>query len=664
MKKNLLSICLMVAGLSLSAQSPRLSLYEEFTGENCPPCASTNPGLNALLSSPTNASKIIAIKWQVPIPSAPANSWSLYKTNQAEIDWRYRSTASGGYGYPSQNTSVSNITSGINSAPSGRIDGQHQWVFGASSDHPANLNNNVIATAQSYTSAFSVTMTRDWDHSCSAVIVTVNIVATAPFTSVGTLRFRTVMVEREINFATQPGTNGEKDFEDVAIKSFPTLQGGVSMAPTWTVGQSQTFTLNCPIPTYVRSKEQVAMVGFIQDDGNKRVEQAARADKAILPVNAAAIVNPVVDVTCDDQIRPFVTVSNEGQTNPITNLTLTPYVDGVAGNPTIWTGNIGVGANTQIALDAITTPTVNGSHTFSCTMQMNVPNYNLTSNASKINYMVASVFTNSPVQEEFMFGIYPPPSWMVVNPNGGPNWSRATNAGNNSMESSKYDFYNNSVVGDRDELYLPPINLVGGNNIMMSFDVAYAQKDPLNNDVLDVMASYDCGVSWNLLFTKAGTELATVQPYNFPAWVPTPNDITNWRTEVVPLTDMNKPNVLIKFVTTADGGNNLYIDNVNVAQTDPVGLANLKASQNLFSVYPNPASNQVTIKTGLASAQKAQLQVVNTLGQVVYQKELVGSNAGVVSTELNVQGLATGIYNVVLSTESGSTQVKKLNVVK
>ncbi|MBL7933651.1 MAG: T9SS type A sorting domain-containing protein [Bacteroidia bacterium] len=662
MKKNLLSLFLILSGLSLVAQSPRLSLYEEFTGETCPPCAATNPGLNALLKSSTNASKIVAIKWQVPIPSVPSATWSLYKTNQAEIDWRYRSAASGGYGYPSQSTPTSAVSNGINSAPSGRIDGQHQWTFGSSSDHPASLTNGAIATAQSYTSAFSVTMTREWNHSCTAVNLTVNIVATAPFTAVGSLKFRTVMVEREIHFSTQPGTNGEKDFEDVAIKSFPTLQNGISMAGTWTLGQSQTFTMSCPIPSYVRSKEQIALVGFIQDDGNKKVAQAARADKAVLPLDAAAISNPVVDVTCDNLIHPLVTVSNEGQANAITDMTITPYVDGIAGNPTTWTGNLAAGANTQIQLNAVTTPTLNGSHTFSCDIQMNIPNYNLISNTSKMNYMVASVFTNSPVQEEFMYGIYPPTGWMALNTAGGGGWSRSTVAGNNSYESSKYDFYN-SVAGTGGELYLPPLDLIGGDNIQMSFDVAYAQRQDGDNDVLDVLASYDCGASWEPMYSKSGAELATTTPYYYPAWVPTPNDVTLWRNEVITLTGMNKSNVLIKFVTTAAGGNNIYIDNVNVAQTDAVGLSNQKISADMMSIYPNPASNNLTVKTVVSDNSKATLKMVNTLGQVVYTKDLALS-AGQNSIDLNVQNFATGIYNVVLISENGSSSVKKVNLVK
>ena len=145
--KKLLLAGLIVTGMSAVAQTPRLSLFEEFTGETCNPCAATNPGLNTILTSPTNTPLVVAIKWQVPIPVAPTTTWSLYKTNQTEIDWRYGPSPSG-YGYPSQWTNTTAVTSGINAAPTGLFDGQHQWVFGAASDHPYYVSNAVIATAQ------------------------------------------------------------------------------------------------------------------------------------------------------------------------------------------------------------------------------------------------------------------------------------------------------------------------------------------------------------------------------------------------------------------------------------------------------------------------------------------------------------------------------------
>lgn len=659
MKKNLLTLSLVVLGMSMLAQTPRLSLFEEFTGETCPPCAATNPGLNTLLASPTNTPKVVAIKWQVPIPSAPSNTWSLYRTNQAEIDWRWKSAASGNYGYPSQNTAATAITDGINSAPSGRLDGQHQWTFGAASDHPANLSNAAISTAQSYTSAFSITMTRDWNSTGTAITLTVNIVATAPFTAVGNLVFRTVMVERLIQFSVQPGTNGEKDFEDVAIKSFPSLQAGTPMASTWTIGQTQTFTLNCAIPSYTRKKEQIAFVGFIQDDGNRKVAQAVRADKAQLTNDAVAI-GAKVPVTCNNSISPEITVMNNG-VSTITNLTITPYSDGTAGGVTIWTGSLASGASTTIPLNAITTATVSGSHTFSYNITaMNGTDFNLTNNSAKVTYLVAGNYQGTPVQEGFVLGAYPPAGWTVVNPDNGPAWNRnpAIGAYALSFECTKYDFFNNTVIGDKDELYLPPVDLTGADVPQLTFDVAYAQRTFNSNDMLDVFVSDNCGSTWTNVYNSSGTALTSAQPIA-TSYTPAPNE---WKTETVNLTGFDKANVIVKFVTTNDNGNNMYLDNVNLAQPNPTGIRKLNASQMNVTLYPNPTNGITTVKVNTVKGGEAKLAVVNTLGQLVLEKQIT-LNEGANTIQIDAKDFASGIYNISLDTQSGSI-VKKLTVTK
>src|ERR1043166_794080 len=137
MKKFFTATFALFTGLCINAQSPRVSLYEEFTGENCGPCFQTNPGLNAKLLSALNATRVVAIKWQVPIPSAPSTTWSLYQTDKPEIDWRYKATSAGGYGY----------IPAVAYAPFGKIDGQSQAVFGATGnnvDHPFNLTDLML----------------------------------------------------------------------------------------------------------------------------------------------------------------------------------------------------------------------------------------------------------------------------------------------------------------------------------------------------------------------------------------------------------------------------------------------------------------------------------------------------------------------------------------
>src|SRR5688572_6189796 len=98
MKNVYLMLALMATVICTTAQT-RVSLLEEFTGESCDPCAAYNPALDALLAQPQNAGKIIALKWQVPIPIAPNKPTSLYQTAKADIDYRYKGIGSGAYGY-------------------------------------------------------------------------------------------------------------------------------------------------------------------------------------------------------------------------------------------------------------------------------------------------------------------------------------------------------------------------------------------------------------------------------------------------------------------------------------------------------------------------------------------------------------------------------------
>lgn len=639
MKKNLLIAALMIAGLVSNAQTTRLCLFEEFTGETCPPCASTNPGLNATLTA--NASKVISIKWQVPIPSAPTNTWSLYQTNSAEINTRMNYYA-------------------VNSAPQGRMDGQSLTVFGAASDHAVNTSPALINTAQAITSPFSINMVRAWDPFCASVNLTITVQATANFTTASALNFRTVMVERLIQFSVQPGTNGEKNFEDVGIKSFPTISG-YALANAWVTGQTQTFTLNCPIPAYTRKKEEVAFVGFIQNEANKNVLQAFRVDKVAIPTDALTALDAKVGVTCNSSITPQVTVKNNGA-NPLTTFTVTPYTDGVAGITTPWSGSLAVGASTTLVLNTTTTGVTSGVHTFSFTVLMNAP-YNFFNVSNKVNYLVATNYQTTPVVEDFALATFPPTNWTRVNSNNGPTWSRVVNVGaygnTNDLGAMKFDFYTNPVAGDVDELYLPPIDLSGSATPVLAFDYAKAQRLS-ENDQLDVLVSNDCGANWTNVFSKSGQTLATSAAVTSLFLAPLAQD---WLTETIQLTGFASNNVLVKFKATNDNGNNLYIDNINLSQPNPfVGLAKNSKDDANISIFPNPAANETTLKIRADNAGVSGVKVINAIGQTVYTKQ-VTVNPGTNNIKLDTKEFANGVYFVIIESGKNSTS-KKLVISK
>jgi hypothetical protein len=95
-------------------------------------------------------------------------------------------------------------------------------------------------------------------------------------------------------------------------------------------------------------------------------------------------------------------------------------------------------------------------------------------------------------------------------------------------------------------------------------------------------------------------------------------------------------------VTSTGDGSHVGID--NVAETVSV------------STYPNPASAMATIS---ASSTIHSLEVVNTLGQVVYSNQRINADR----YELNVSDLCSGIYFVTVATDKG-TATERLSVVK
>jgi hypothetical protein len=637
--------------LIITGQSPRLSLYEEFTGENCATCATINNGLDAILTSATNTPLVTFIKWMAPLPTAPTTTWSLYQTNKSDIDWRYKSAANGGYGYSTQVTQTSTPMSGITTAPMGLLDGKHQWSFGASNNNPSSLNSSVISAAQSQTSAFSISMSSSWDVTYSALNLSVTILATASFTANGLLIFRTVMVENEINFNSSPGTNNEKKFRNVAVAAFPTLQTGISMAPTWSVNQSQTFTMSCQLPAYIRDKSQIALIGFIQDDGNKRIEQAAQTSATLFSDDVKALSALAPSFSCTNNFTPGIVLKNQGS-NPIYSLTIIPAVDGVNNVPINWTGTLAIGANTTIIGNAIA-PLTSGGHLFSYSVTSvngNNDNNGVNNSESSPLYLV-SAYSTTQVAEQFATPQFPPINWGIINTNKGPSWDPISTINGTSQISGigvlKYDFFNNSIKGDKDELLLPPLNASFFNTagLLLNFDVAYAQYTN-DDDRLDVMVSDNCGLNWINVYSKSGSNLATGSAQT-TAFTPNANQ---WRKESIFINGFNLSNLLIKLVTTSDFGNNLYLDNLNLKEANPAGLKSPFNKAIGVSVSPNPANDILQLQIN-AAPTTTKIKFINTIGQtVLFEETLTASGTSFI--EIKIHHLPSGIYTLLIDSNN------------
>lgn len=258
------------------AQSQRLVLIEEFTQASCGPCAAANPAFNTLLNN--NASKCVSIKYQTNWPGTdPMNAQ-----------------------YPSGVASRVSYYS-CNSVPYAVMDGTP--VTGSSyTGYPGNLNGTKINNEYAIPSPFTINVSHHLNSNNDSIFISAHIAATQAFTAVSYLRCQLVLVEKHIDFNTPPGSNGETDFYMVCRRMLPN-QAGTALPLSWSPGDDSTINVKAAVPSYIYDINQLAVVCFVQDNGNKQVVQAGYSispvgihDYSKSPANISLFPNPADNV--------------------------------------------------------------------------------------------------------------------------------------------------------------------------------------------------------------------------------------------------------------------------------------------------------------------------------------------------------------------------------
>jgi len=189
--------------------------------------------------------------------------------------------------------------------------------------------------------------------------------------------------------------------------------------------------------------------------------------------------------------------------------------------------------------------------------------------SSSADTVIASGGESTPVTESFESGTFPD-GWSINNPDAGITWNITTTGGSPSGTKSAYiDFYSYSGAnGQVDEMILAPVNLSGSLNPWLKFRVAYRRWGSGYSDGLKIFTSADCGDTWAAepVYDKSGILLAT-GPDMTDLFVP--SGPTDWRLDSVNLQPYQNTSLTLKFQAVNGWGNNLYIDDVVVAD-DPV----------------------------------------------------------------------------------------------
>ena len=154
--------------------------------------------------------------------------------------------------------------------------------------------------------------------------------------------------------------------------------------------------------------------------------------------------------------------------------------------------------------------------------------------------------------------------WHIVNDDGGNTWELVDFSSFTGDKSMKINNFSGNEEGRADELISESIDLTDMQSVDISFQVAFARKIDTTNDMLRVLISDDCGLSWAPRYVSSGDALSTTPAQSsefFPAGA------SVWTQHVVSGIDglYLSNQFRMKFEYIHAGGNNLYIDDINIS---------------------------------------------------------------------------------------------------
>ncbi|HLG33501.1 MAG TPA: M43 family zinc metalloprotease [Bacteroidia bacterium] len=361
---------------------------------------------------------------------------------------------------------------------------------------------------------------------------------------------------------------------------------------------------------------------------------------------------------CSDPITPVVRIRNWG-TNPLTSVTINYRLDANPLQTFAWNGSLLSLATADVTLPPLSASA--GNHTFKC--YTSNPNGGADGNA--LNDTSTSSFNNiltgqtTPFSYGFEPTTFPPTGWTLDNPDASISWARTTAAAKTGVASMRFNSINYPCNGCIDIITLPNINLTTIASPLLTFQVAYRLlSDPgLNpnwSDSLRVDISTNCGTTWTNLYFKYGTTnpattLTTIVPsFSTTSFIPAQS---NWRLETINLASYAAiDNALFRFKVSSDYENNLYVDDINI--TGITGIS-APASGSSFTVYPNPATNELRIED--SGLRIDAIEIYDVIGERVFQSRILNPESQIT---LDVSGLTPGIYFIFVRQNQGVTTRK------
>lgn len=267
------------------------------------------------------------------------------------------------------------------------------------------------------------------------------------------------------------------------------------------------------------------------------------------------------------------------------------------------------------------------------------------------------------ITEDFQGAAFPPVAWVVVSAGNNNTWQHVLNVTGRSGAQTDVASINNFTYappGGQDGLARLLVNLAGAAHPIMTFDIAYRRRTNFGgggtNDTLRIDISTDCGATYTpSTYLKSGNVLATTPTPGGPPQEFIPNAANQWRNDTLNLTPWAGQDISVRFLNISRGGNNLYLDNINIS--DYVGVQEINGIGGL-NIYPNPSSDGLFnfIATSVNDS-KAMLTITDVNGKIIEQRNLESFSKNF-STTIDLSKQSKGVYFLELRTNSGTSRAK------
>ncbi|MBA3679689.1 MAG: T9SS type A sorting domain-containing protein [Bacteroidetes bacterium] len=233
--------------------------------------------------------------------------------------------------------------------------------------------------------------------------------------------------------------------------------------------------------------------------------------------------------------------------------------------------------------------------------------------------------------------------WTAVNKNNDvadwQNVSTTNYTGNNCVSIANH----NSIAPSTDELISPAFDLSATASNTLSFRLHFATRATTNSDKLDVSISNNCGLTWFSVYSKSGSALKTVTGNINGSNVPAPAS-PEWREEKINIDDTHlSAKTRFRFSFTAGGGNNIFIDDININGISTVGIKENSAIASI-NLFPNPANAILNLNYTLKNKAAVKLEMTDILGKIQAIQTTETVNEGENKNTINTSSLKQGIY--------------------